>query len=188
MERLPKLKQRGFVNIEGDYGFNQNALRGRWSRYNADRGCGVAALANLISYGRGTFSMDREAALDLMDQVIYHAPPRPWGIAGAGILKRAIAAMKLPFTVETLSGHLSPEAAYPFIKKHLQFDRPVALLNTNHPHRGFRYHWVTITELVEEEGVLKARFSSWGGRYKLDYDTLLSNDTIYRALVALVPK
>lgn len=183
-----KLTQSRFVNIEGRYGFDQNALAGRWSRYNVDRSCGIAALANLISYGRAQFAMSRGESLDLMDRIIYYAPPRPWGIARPGILMGALEAMALPFSPDVLSGKISGKEALPFIEEHLAHDRPVALLNTNHPHKAFRYHWVTITELLEEEGVLMVRFSSWGGRYKLPYDLLLSDKTVYRALIALVPR
>lgn len=183
-----KLTQSRFVNIEGHYGFDQNALAGRWSRYNVDRSCGIAALANLISYGMEHFAMSRGESLELMDRIIFYAPPRPWGIARPGILIGALKAMALPFSPDILSGKISGKKALPFIEKHLAQDRPVALLNTNHPHKAFRYHWVTITELLEEEGVLMVRFSSWGGRYKLPYDLLLSDTTVYRALVALVPR
>ncbi|MDD7362871.1 MAG: hypothetical protein SPI65_04815 [Peptoniphilus sp.] len=187
MDKNIKLTHPRFIDIDGDYGFDQRALKERWSAYRVDRACGVAALANLVSYGEGAFKMSGPEAIRRMDRVIAYAPPRPWGIPNAGILKRAIRHMRLPYAVEAMSGRVSGRAAYPFIARHLKADRPVALLNTNHPERGFRYHWVTVTELIREKGVLKVRFSSWGRRYKLDYDVLLSDKTLYRALMALVP-
>lgn len=188
MEKGLKLTQSHFIDIEGRYGFDQNALAGRWSRYHVDRSCGIAAMANLISYGRAQFTMSRSESFDLMDRILYYAPPRPWGIARPGILKTAVKAMNLPFSLDVLSGKVGSRKARPFIEKHLAHDRPVALLNTNHPHKAFRYHWVTITELLEEDGAVMVRFSSWGRRYKLPYDLLLSDNTVYRALIALVPR
>lgn len=188
MKNSIKLAHPAFVDIDGAYGFDQGAMANRWSRYLLKRSCGLAALANLISYGKGERRLNKEEAMHRLNTLLTYAPPRPWGIACAGIFKRAVERMGLPFRVEILSGRIGSQAAYPFIVRHLEADRPVALLNTNHPRRGFHNHWVSLTEIRETEDGIEAVFSSWGKRYRMDYETLLSDKTLYRALVALVPK
>ena len=79
MEKGLKLTQSHFIDIEGRYGFDQNALAGRWSRYHVDRSCGIAAMANLISYGRAQFVMSRSESFDLMDRPAGHFKDRRQG-------------------------------------------------------------------------------------------------------------
>ncbi len=186
MKTLAALKHKNFIIVDGGYGFDQNALRGLWSKYLVDRSCGLAALANLVTYAEGRRSLERREALQVMDALIRLAPPRPWGIAAGWILARAVKRMNLPYRVEFLKPRATKEEIYDFVLRALAADRPVALLNTNHPHKAFRYHWVTITEMVEDEGEIYVRFSSWGRRYKMGFRELFPAGMMYRSMFYLM--
>lgn len=182
MKTLAALKNKNFIDVDGGYGFDQNALRGKWSAYRVDRACGIAALANLIAYTEGKRKIDKGEALKLMGEILLAAPPRPWGIAAGRILVRAMGIMGMGYKVEFLKRRATDEEIKTFLLRALKADRPVALLNTNHPNKSFRYHWVTITELVEEEGELYVRFSSWGRRYKMRFEEMFVKGMVYRSM------
>lgn len=181
MKTLAALKHKNFIDVDGGYGFDQSLLREK-SAYAADRACGIAALANLIAYREEKWAFDKNDALKLMGEILRFAPPRPWGIAAGGILLRAMGPMGRKYKAEFLKPRATDEEIKAFLLRALNGDRPVALLNTNHPHKAFRYHWVTITEVVEEEGKVYVRFSSWGRRYKMRFEELFVRGMMYRSM------
>lgn len=182
MKTLAALKHKNFIDVDGGYGFDQTALREKWSAYRADRACGIATLANLIAYARGKQRIDREDALKLMGEILLAAPPRPWGIAAGGILVRAMGRMGMKYKAEFLKPRAKDAEIKAFLLRALNADRPVALLNTNHPNKSFRYHWVTITEMVEDDGEVYVRFSSWGRRYKMRFEEMFVRGMVYRSM------
>lgn len=182
MKTLAALKHKNFIDVDGGYGFDQTALRERFSAYRADRACGIATLANLIAYRENKRAFDKKDALKLMGEILLAAPPRPWGIAAGRILVRAMARLNMDYKVEFLKHRATDREIKEFILRALNNDRPVALLNTNHPNKSFRYHWVTITEMVEVEGEVYVRFSSWGRRYKMRFEELFPRGMVYRSM------
>lgn len=182
MNTLAALRHKNFIDVDGGYGFDQTALREKWSAYRADRACGIATLANLIAYKEKKRAFDKNDALRFMSEILLAAPPRPWGIAAGGILVRAMGRMGRKYRAEFLKARAKDEEIKAFLLRALNADRPVALLNTNHPNKSFRYHWVTITEMVEEEGEVYVRFSSWGRRYKMRFEDLFVRGMMYRSM------
>ena len=185
MKTLAAIEHKNFIDVDGGYGFDQSALRNTFGAYRADRACGIAALANLIAYREKKCTFDKNDALKLMGDILLAAPPRPWGIAAGRILARAITRLGMNYKVEFLKPRATDGEIKAFILRALKADRPVALLNTNHPNKSFRYHWVTITEMLEEDGAIYLRFSSWGGRYKMRFEELFARGMVYRSMFVI---
>ena len=185
MKTLAAIEHKNFIDVDGGYGFDQSALRKPFGAYRADRACGIAALANLIAYTEGKRRIDRGEALKLMGDILLAAPPRPWGIAAGRILARAMVRLGMNYKVEFLKPRATDREIKAFILRALEADRPVALLNTNHPNKSFRYHWVTITEMLEDDGAIYLRFSSWGGRYKMRFEELFARGMVYRSMFVI---
>lgn len=161
-------------------------MEGAWSKFYVYRSCGLAALANVLAYEGGRFSLSDQEAKDLMDSLMKVLRPRPWGIVGLGLLNHALRKLGIfmgqAYYIQVHKGKAYGKEAYDFIRKNIQEDHPVLVLNTNHPIKAFHNHWITVTGLEEVDGVDYVLFSSWGKRYKVPFDDLFHKKSLFRRM------
>lgn len=95
-------------------------------------------------------------------------------------------------------GKMNFKNAADYIKNALSENLPVAMLiglnkrlksvryeypNGNARFHSFERHWVTITELSEEDGKITLKVSSWGAFAYIDLNDFIDGETLYSALV-----
>lgn len=187
-----ELKRPEFIRVEGGYGFDQNSLAPSWPSFYVDRACGLAGLANLIGYELGRQAQEVQENEDLLEKLIGILRPKLWGIPSIRSLNKALKGLKKTlqgtYFIQVYRGKTHGYEAYDYIKKNLEEDRPILVLNTNHPIRAFKNHWITVTGLEEEEGETYVYFSSWGKKYKLAFDQLFNKDSLFRSMGVLKKK
>lgn len=181
-----------FVDINGRFGLDQAMLGRDWSKYYVARSCALSALGNCILYSLGKYTLSEEEALEFFNKLMQVLRPMPWGVPSIRRLNQALQRLEKylgqGFQIKIHRGKNYGPEAFNFIFQNLQENRPILLLNTNHPKRGFQNHWVTITGLLFEEGKYFVYFSSWGKRYKMLFEDLLTDQTIFRRMGVLERK
>ncbi|MDO5301125.1 MAG: hypothetical protein Q4E76_01270 [Tissierellia bacterium] len=178
------LKEPSFVQVGGRYGYDQNMLAGLVGDFFRYRACGVAALAGLVDYEGAVHYRSLSQGKFFLLEVFRALRPRPWGVVGIHRYRRALRELGISgrFKVYDRRRHGSELS---FLIYSLMNDHPVAVLQTNHPHPAFRYHWVIVTELEERGGEWWVYFSSWGKKYKLKSEIFLAPGTMLRTMATL---
>ncbi len=127
---------------------------------------------------------------------------KPLGVWGKGRFEkgvlsyaksRGVSLSAIPFC-----GRMNFKNAADYIKNALSENLPVAMLiglnkrlksvkyeypNGNARFHSFERHWVTITELSEEDGRITLRVSSWGASAYIDLKDFVDGEKLYSALI-----
>lgn len=127
---------------------------------------------------------------------------QPLGVWGEkrfekGVLNYA-KSCSVELSVAAFNGKMTLENAANFIKNALSENLPVAMLigfnkrlknvryvypSGNALNYSFERHWVTITELSENDGIITVKVSSWGAFAFIDLADFIGGEKIYSALV-----
>lgn len=180
-----QLKTPKFIDITGDYGFNQMDLMVENRRYHADRACGIAGLAGLLAYDQDRKRLSRHEATGMMQRILKLMPPMPWGIVRIGRMNRALKNLDPSRYLKVYRGPYHREQIIDYLIFQMKRDKPVLMLNTFHPIRNLKFHWITITGLIIEESQIKIQISSWGRRYTYQYEDLFHPRAGYRLMATL---
>ncbi len=184
-EKIYTLSHPEFIDIQGDYGFNQMDLVTRNNRYYADRACGIAGLANILCYDQKRCHHSRRHAVEEMNQLLKLMPPMPWGIVRVGRMNRALKSIDPTKYLKVYQGPYHRGQVLDYLILQMKRDKPVLMLNTFHPRKNLKFHWVTITGIITQGKQAKIQISSWGRKYLYRYEDLFHREAGYRLMATL---
>ncbi|MGM0396985.1 MAG: hypothetical protein ACQEP4_08015 [Bacillota bacterium] len=185
--------------IEDDYGGRQQWLseRGFTSKFWADRSCGVAAAANLMTYlGREYGDLQelyngntKQEYIDLMEELYGFLKPRIFGIPTLGKMGKGLTGFAKSRGIEmmpcTKTWLYDVKDGSRFIRGGLAQGLPVLLLTWNYSDKELQNHWVTVTGWDVVYGEEYMTVSNWGKKKVYSYDNWASNRSLLKGALYL---
>lgn len=181
-----------FIEIDKKYyGGNQSWLRekGYFSKFKADRSCGLIAATNTILYMlENNEKLDKEEYMDFVFNLSKFIKPRIYGIATIPIMVKGLNSY-----VKSINFNINPFLLInpsnklrlvEYIKEALEKDSPIMMLTWNSEIRNLKYHWVTITGYNKtKDGKHYVIASNWGKRQVFNLDDWFDENLFYKGLV-----
>lgn len=186
------------LNIEGNYGGNQDwFLEYGKSEYLKNKGCGIIAAANAISYMAITnnkykiftdYDNSIKNYLDLAFELQTYIKASPLGVFTVWQMNRGVKKFSKNKGVRLLPmkniWKWTVENSYQYIKSGLIYGAPVLMLTWNSEIKSLANHWVCITGIKKyEDGNIFIRVSNKGKMEVYNFVDWFYTPSLYKGLI-----
>ncbi|NMB09788.1 MAG: hypothetical protein GX982_03745 [Tissierellia bacterium] len=186
------------MNIEGNYGGSQEwFLEFGDSKYLRDKGCGIIAATNTISYMANTkdkyklftdYNKSIKSYLNLAFELQQYIKATPLGVFTIWQMNRGIKKFSKTKGIRLLPmkniWKWTVENSYQYIKSGLIYGSPVLMLTWNSKIKSLANHWVSITGIKKyENGEIYIKVSNRGRVEEYNFKDWFYTPSLYKGLI-----
>lgn len=186
------------MNIEGNYGGSQEwFLEFGDSKYLRDKGCGIIAATNTISYMANTkdkyklftdYNKSIKSYLNLAFELQQYIKATPLGVFTIWQMNRGIKKFSKTKGIRLLPmkniWKWTVENSYQYIKSGLIYGSPVLMLTWNSKIKSLANHWVSITGIKKyENGEIYIKVSNRGRVEEYNFKDWFYTSSLYKGLI-----